>query len=106
MKAVEEGDIVLYKLTTTEEIIAKVVELGDDYVVLNRPRVLAPMEAQNGKIGLVMIPWMMGGQDPDSGFESDVVVSNITVAGRVFDAPKSLIDMYVQKTSGIQLVTG
>lgn len=98
--------VLLFKLTTNEEVIATVAYTNPDSYELTRARVIAPMEAQNGQIGLVLIPWMMGAQDPKSGFETPVKLYKTAIVGEATEPPKALIDMYIQKTSGIQLVTG
>jgi len=98
--------VLLFKLTTNEEVIATVEQIDLDGYVLKRARVIAPMEAQNGQIGLVLIPWLMGSQDPKTQFESPIKLYKTAIVGEATEAPKALVDMYIQKTSGIQLVTG
>lgn len=100
------NSVVLLKLLTSEEIISKVKSEDSEHYVLDRPRTLAPMQTENGTVTLALIPWLMGAQDPNTKFEAEVVLQKSSVVGLVTEPPKSLTDMYLSKTSGIDLFTG
>ena len=105
-----KDSIILLKLSTSEEIITKVKDfdpsLSVNDITLVRPRVLAPMQGQDGSITLTLIPWLMGAQDPTTTLETDVVLQVTAIIGSVTEPPKALIDAYLSKTSGIDIIKG
>ena len=53
------SDVKVLKLTTGEEIIAR-VEQQRDYMMLEKPMTLTPVPGQTaGQMGFAMVPWMM-----------------------------------------------
>ena len=53
------SDVKVWKLTTGEEIIAR-VEQQRDYMMLEKPMTMAPVPGQSpGQMGFAMVPWMM-----------------------------------------------
>ena len=53
------SDVKVLKLTTGEEIIAR-VEQQRDYMMLEKPMTIAPVPGQSpGQMGFAMVPWMM-----------------------------------------------
>ena len=53
------SDVKVLKLTTGEEIIARVKQ-NRDYMELEKPMTLAPVPGQSpGQMGFAMVPWMM-----------------------------------------------
>jgi|TARA_Y100000033_G_C2700893_1_gene88535 hypothetical protein len=53
------SDVKVLKLTTGEEIIAR-VEQQRDYMMLEKPMTMAPVPGQSpGQMGFAMVPWMM-----------------------------------------------
>ena len=99
-------EILLFKLNTNEELMAKIKVDNEDHYILDKPRSLAPMQAENGQVQLVFIPWMMGAQDPKSGFEAVVKLDKLAVIGTVIEPPEGLVKLYLSKTSGIDIFTG
>ncbi len=51
------SDVKVLKLTTGEEVIAR-VEQQRDYMMLEKPMTMAPVPAP-GQMGFAMVPWMM-----------------------------------------------
>jgi len=95
-------NVILIKLTTSEEIIASQVdEWRSDVMVLSKARSLIPTEN-----GLVMLPWILGSEDPSTKYESEVEIQKTAIIGRAITPPKALIDHYLQKVSGIDFATG
>jgi hypothetical protein len=91
-KGVTEGEVVTIKLTSGEEVLAKLVEDGPMFYKLNRPMVLSM-----GPQGIGMIPYMLTA-NPDKDiklFKSTVTVIEAT--------EKSFGDAYIQQTTGIKL---
>ena len=53
------SDVKVLKLTTGEEVIAR-VEQQRDYMMLEKPMTMAPLPGQTpGQMGFAMVPWMM-----------------------------------------------
>lgn len=52
-KGLSEGDIITIKLTSGEELVARLVEENDSAIKLQRPMVLTA-----GKDGLMMVPYL------------------------------------------------
>ena len=53
------SEVKVLKLTTGEEIIARVKQ-NRDYMELEKPMTLAPVPGQAaGQMGIAMVPWMM-----------------------------------------------
>ena len=53
------SDVRVLKLTTGEEVIAR-VEQQRDYMMLEKPMTMAPVPGQSpGQMGFAMVPWMM-----------------------------------------------
>ena len=91
-KGVTEGEVVTIKLTSGEELVAKLVEDGPLYYKLNRPMVLT-MNQQ----GLGMAPYLFTVSN-----DKDVKLSKGTVT--IIEATeKQFADSYIQGTTGIKL---
>jgi hypothetical protein len=91
-KGVTEGEVVTIKLTSGEELVAKLVEDGPLYYKLNRPMVLT-MNQQ----GLGMAPYLFTVSN-----DKDVRLSKGTVT--IIEATeKQFADSYIQGTTGIKL---
>lgn len=100
------SDVMLFKLSTSEEILAKINDETETHYVLDRPRLLAPMQQHNNQVSLALIPWLMGAQDPRTEFESAITLNKSAIIGKASELPKALVDMYLSKTSGISLIAG
>lgn len=91
-KGVTEGEIVTLKLTSGEELIAKLSEDSPLHYKLSRPMVLTA-----GQQGLGMAPYLFT-VNPDK----DIKISKSTVV--VCEATdKNFADSYIQGTTGIKL---
>ncbi len=91
-KGVTEGEIVTIKLTSGEELIAKLVEDGPVYLKLSKPLVLS-MSPQ----GIGMVPYLFT-VSPDK--EIKLFKATITV---IEATDKPFADQYIQGTTGIKL---
>lgn len=93
-------EIRLYKLTTGEEIIGRLVSEDEDTVVLGKLRILAVHQAAPGQMGVALIPWMVGIP------ENDVKIYKKEIVGESNESlPKQLEDNYIQNTSSLALAT-
>ena len=53
------SDVKVLKLTTGEEVIARIRQEGDN-IILEKPMTMAPVPGQTpGQMGFAMVPWMM-----------------------------------------------
>ena len=91
-KGAAPGEVVTIKLTSGEEIIAKLVEETGEYYKLNRPMVLTM-----GQQGLGMAPYLFTVSN-----EKDVKLAKGTVT--IIDATeKEFSNSYLSGTTGIKL---
>lgn len=91
-KGVSPGEIVTFKLTSGEEVIAKYIEENDTYVKVSKPRVLT---SAGGGIGLAPYLFTVDA-DKDIKMYKPFVVMEVT--------QKDYATQYLSGTSGIQLV--
>jgi hypothetical protein len=96
-------NILVFKLTSGEEVIGSLVEDLDDDVIIGKARVLVMQQTHDGGIGLGMIPFMPSANDPSTGMEKDVKIKKCFVMAEPVEVPKSLEDAYLKTTSNIQL---
>jgi len=92
-KGVSEGEVITIKLTSGEEIVAKLVEDGSAYYKLSRPMVIG-MGAQ----GPGLMPYLFT-VHPDK-----EVKLNKNVVAMAEATDKSFADQFVQSTTGIKLI--
>lgn len=91
-KGVCEGEVITLKLTSGEEIVAKLVEDGVSYYKLSRPMVIGM-----GQQGPGLMPYLFT-VSPDK----DIKISKVTVT--VAEATdKSFADQFIQSTTGIAM---
>ncbi len=91
-KGVVEGEVVTIKLTSGEELVAKLVEDGPLFLKLSKPLVLS-MSPQ----GVGMVPYLFT-VSPDK----EIKVNKSTVV--VLEASdKQFADQYLQGTTGIAM---
>lgn len=91
------NEIVLLKLITGEELVAKKIDEVNETWVLSNPRVLTVTPADNGQMGIGMIPWLVGDAD------GDVTIKTSSIIGQSTEIPKQLENGYIQNTTSIQL---
>lgn len=92
-KGVCEGEVITFKLTSGEEIVAKLVEDGPVYYKLSRPMVIG-MGAQ----GPGLMPYLFT-VHPDK-----EVKLNKGVVAMAEATDKQFADQFIQSTTGIKLV--
>lgn len=91
-KGVTEGEVITLKLTSGEEIVAKLVEDNPNYYKLGRPMVIA-MGAQ----GPGLMPYLFT-VSPEKSIK--LLKNTVTVAEAT---DKAFADQFIQQTTGIQL---
>jgi hypothetical protein len=91
-KGVSEGEVITLKLTSGEEIVAKLVEDSAAYYKLKNPQVIGM-----GPKGPGLMPYLFT-VDPDK--EIKLLKTTVTVAEAT---DKSFADQFIQSTTGIAL---
>jgi hypothetical protein len=91
-KGVSEGEVITLKLTSGEEIVAKLVEDGAAYYKLKNPQVIGM-----GPKGPGLMPYLFT-VDPSK--EIKLSKTTVTVAEAT---DKSFADQFIQSTTGIAL---
>lgn len=91
-KGVIEGEVVTLKLTSGEEIVAKLVEDGPIYYKLSKPMVIGM-----GQKGPGLMPYLFT-VSPDK--EIKLQKSTVTVAEAT---DKAFADQFIESTTGIKL---
>lgn len=91
-KGVTQGEVVTLKLTSGEELVAKLIEDGPVYYKLSRPMVIG-MSPQ----GPALMPYLFT-VNPDK--EIKLLKSVVAVAEAT---DKMFADQFVQQTTGIKL---
>ena len=103
-----------FKLTSGEEIIAKVVRVPGEasldlsvdvdlsvHYILADVRAIIMQPTGPGQMGIGMMPWMASVPDGEVKLHRDRIMGEPNG-----DLPKSLEDGYLQQTSGIQIASG
>lgn len=101
--------VVVMKLTTGEEVIAKLVntEGGIDFdscvvnpsVIVVRAAKCMMLQGSGQQMGMTMIPYMLASIDGEIKVKTDCIASWIGED----ELPKQLLDAYLSQTSGIQI---
>lgn len=96
-KQITIGDIITIKLTTNEEIIAKLHAIGNDTISISKPMIVSiGMDERTGQVGIQMSPYFMLCSNPDA----NLVIKNshILVQTLANDAARQ---GYIQNTTGL-----
>jgi len=89
--------VIVIKMISGEEIIAKFVSESDVAITVDRPRVINLSQDTNGQMHGGLIPYLIS--DPE---RKNVPLSNNAIVTS-FPADKELSDSYLQMTSGLIL---
>jgi hypothetical protein len=92
-KGVTEGEVITFKLTSGEEIVAKLVEDGPQYYKLSRPMVIGM-----GQQGPGLMPYLFT-VHPDKAVK--LSKGTVTVAEAT---DETFAKQFLESTSGIKLV--
>lgn len=91
-KGVTAGEVVTFKLTSGEELVARLIEENDTYYKLGRPMVIAM-----GQQGPGLMPYLF---TVNPGKEIKLSKTTITVCEAT---DKAFADQFIQSTTGIAL---
>jgi hypothetical protein len=92
-KGVSTGEVITIKLTSGEELVAKLAEETATHYVLSRPLVLTA-----GPQGIGMVPYLFTVSS-----DKDIPLNKSTVTV-IVPTMKDAADQYIQSTTGIKLV--
>ena len=95
-KTYNQGDVVTLKLTSGEEVIARINEDRTGEYVLNKP--MALLNTSNGGLGMMPVPIAANPQD--------LIVLNKHAVAFHGKCQSELASQYLEKTTGITLATG
>lgn len=98
-KPIQPNDIVVAKLVTNEEILAKITEIATTYMVFAKPVTLQMMPGPNNQAMVGSLPFMIGNNE-DASFK----ISNDHIIACVL-ASDVYKNNYIRATSGIELST-
>jgi len=99
--------VVVVKLSTSEEVIAKLVDstvdvesaIKQDSVIVIRDAKCMMIQGSGQHMGMTMIPYMLSAIEGEVKLRGSAVLSWVTED----KLPKQLLDAYLSQTSGIQI---
>lgn len=96
-------EVKVVKLVSGEEVIGKLEEQGDDFIVLGNARSLMMQQGPDGQVGLGMVPFMPSADNPKTDSESDVKIYSQFIMAEPTAVPSALEEAYLRSTSKIAL---
>jgi hypothetical protein len=87
---IEKDEVLVFKLTSGEELIAKIVEVTDGMFILKQPVSMAPTQQ-----GLQMMPSMFSGN-----LDKEIVLYGAAVS-MIADAKEDIKAKYIEVTTGV-----
>lgn len=87
---IEKDEVLVFKLVSGEELIAKIVEVTDGMFIIKQPVSMAPTQQ-----GLQMMPSMFSGN-----LDKDIVLYGAAVA-MIADAKEDIKAKYIEITTGV-----
>lgn len=96
---IENNEIYTLKLSTGEEIIAKIDSYSKDYVTVSKPLVLTVRHTHSGDIQAMFVPYCLT-FDPD--VTKTVDINRMHIIG-LFKTPHKFAMQYTSQSSGVAL---
>ena len=96
-------EVKVVKLVSGEEVIGKLEDTGDDYIVIANARSLMMQQGPDGQVGLGMVPFMPSADNPATDSESNVKIYSQFIMAEPTTVPSALEDAYLRSTSKIAL---
>lgn len=100
-KPIQPNDVITLKLTTGEELIARLVDQTNGKITISKPMVVNLGQDRTGNIGIQMLPYFLLTGNPDAKLTIDD--KNIIVMTLSNDQAKN---SYTQSSSGITVASG
>lgn len=95
IETLESGEIITFKLITGEEIIAKLVEFENNILKVSKPLIMFGTQE-----GLAFVNYLIGSDDENVSFYKESLMNVPKYTKR------ELADVYIEKTSCIQICRG
>lgn len=92
--SIKPGDVVTIKLVSSEEVIAKVVEINENMVKISKPVVLTLTGNPLTESGLIPLPWSFSVEDLPLEIGKDKIVF-------IARSRKDVVNMYMRITTNI-----
>lgn len=94
--AIKENDVVAFKLTSGEEVVAKVLAITDAEFTISKPMAMTVVPGRDGSATVAFMPWTLGmPDDAKIKFLRDKIIAYAK-------ARKEAADGYLRNTSSIQ----
>lgn len=90
-----KSDVMVVKLSTGEELVARYTNEEDSFV-LDKPHMLMQVPGPNNQIGFGFAPWMMAGDIDKVSISKNWIVTSVP-------AKSEISDMYLQQVTGLSL---
>lgn len=90
---IRKDEIYTFKLSSGEEVVAKVLEVGDDFLTINEPVSIGP--SPQGGLGLVPSMFTYNNRE-----KVRLNTNSITLIGQTDDAVKT---KYIEATTGLKV---
>jgi hypothetical protein len=88
--------IVTLKMITSEEVVGRVNDEGENFIELEKPRTFQVIQDENGNVRAGLVPWFMS--DPDV----VVMISKSHVVAQS-ESASALTEAYIKQTSSLDL---
>ena len=91
------NDVKVLKLTTGEEVLARVSDENNNLITLNKPMTLQAVPTnQAGQMGFALVPWLMSGKSETITISTDHVIAQ--------DVPQATTEKnYLANVTGLSL---
>lgn len=100
-KPIESGDIIAIKLSTGEELIAKLNSVGNDNIVISKPlTVTLAQDPRTGSVGIQMLPYFVLCGDADA----KLTIKDSHIVTRTL-ANENAKSGYIQNTTGLTVAS-
>lgn len=95
---IKANDVIAMKLVTSEEVIAKVLDINDKQIIVSKPLAMTLMPTNNGGANVAFVPWSLAMDESEKvTFERSSIVAT-------YKARKEAQATYVQQTTGLTIL--
>ncbi len=99
------SEVIAFKTTSNEEVVATLVEDNGDHLILGKARVLVMQQSTtDGSVSLGMLPFMASANNPDFMSESDIKMYKKDIIAEPVSVPDGLAKAYTKSVSPIEIV--
>jgi hypothetical protein len=91
------NDVKVLKLTTGEELISRMEESSDGFLILEEPRTLQTMApTASGQVGIGLVPWSVAGKIDKITLDNKHVIV-------ILEPKRDMENMYLSSVTGLTL---